>query len=142
LKKKIVPFLGLDNSFELFSNNDQQMDEQEETALVLRMMNKNDGLELKKNRKPKLLKNRQVFDLDSELSDFNPFDDPLTLDLAQNRAERNSCCHADEKSDLGLDSTQSISVYEGDIVTKKRQPPKSRKDNTSFNCSLFLVNKR
>lgn len=77
-----MPFQGLDNSFELFSNDDQRMDEQEETALVLRMMNKNEGLELKKSRKPKLLKNRQVFDLDSELSDFNPFDDPLTLDLA------------------------------------------------------------
>ena len=137
-----MPFQGLDNSFELFSNDDQKMDEQEETALVLRMMNKNDGLELKKSRKPRLLKNRHVFDLDSELSDFNPFDDPLTLDLNQNRLERNSCCNCDEKSDLGLDSTQSISVYEGEYVTKKRQPPKSRKDNTSFNCSLFQVNKR
>lgn len=90
----------------------RDIDEYSETAEVLKMMG---GLELKRDKKPTLLKNRQVFDTDSisQLSEFNPFNDPLTLDI-NNRLERNSCCHCDEKSDNGLDSTKSFSVLDDD----------------------------
>jgi hypothetical protein len=72
----------------------------EETAQILKMMSSG-GIELKKEKKPLLFKNQQVFDDSlSQLSEPNH----LQLDV-NNRHERNSCCGEDEKSDYGLDTT-------------------------------------
>ena len=97
------------------------------------------GIELKNESKPILLKNRQLFDTESvsQLSEFDPVADPLTINLNNNRLERNSCCGDDDKSDNGLDSTQNMSEIEADIIpVRKYKAPKSRRDASSVNGSF------
>ena len=67
--------------------------------------------------------------LHTQLSEFDPVADPLTINLNNNRLERNSCCGDDDKSDNGLDSTQSISEMDGEFIpVRKYKAPKSRRD--------------